>query len=319
MNITQRQVVIVLISLQVLGCLVMVGLMLASGANPMALSAAAAGVVLFSLLLAAYMRGWEYARHVVVAVVTLLTGFGMPEPYVSQEAALSIMLTPVLALILTGPMWVIGSAALVMLILLTRAGWTGVYAEPATAVAYAMVVGGMILARVITDTAQRLARESATRAEQERERAEGRAAELDAATERLSEELERQRALLALVDTLETPVVRLAEGVLFAPVVGHLDSRRADVLMKRLLDAVHTQRSRTMIIDIAGVAMVDTGVAAALVRTVQGLRMLGCEVVVSGISAPVASSLVQLGASLGAIRTVRSPEEALATVSSALN
>jgi anti-anti-sigma regulatory factor len=85
------------------------------------------------------------------------------------------------------------------------------------------------------------------------------------------------------------------------------------MLMRRLLDSVHAQRARTLIVDIAGVAMVDTAVATALVRTVQGLRMLGCEVVISGISAPVASSLVQLGASLGDVRTVRSPEEALAT------
>jgi rsbT co-antagonist protein RsbR len=314
MKITQRHVTITLMALQIVGCVLSIGVIAASGGGTTAFAAAAVGALIYAAMLVAYLRGWEHARYVVVAVVTLLTGFGLPEPYVSHDAALSILVAPVLALILAGPLWVVGSASLVWLMLVGRAGWSGVYLDAGTIVAYVMVVGGMILARLVTDTAHRAAQENARRAERERASAEARAAELDAATQQLEAELARQRSLLALVDTLETPVVRLADRVLFAPIVGHLDTRRADALMKRLLDAVHGERAGTMIIDIAGVAVVDTSVAGALLRTVQGLRMLGCEVMVSGISAPVASSLVQLGAPLGAIRTVRSPEEALATL-----
>jgi anti-anti-sigma regulatory factor len=318
MKVTQRQVTIVLLVLQIVGCMLSIGVIAGSG-NGTALAAAAVGAVVYVLMLLAYLRGWEYARYVVVGVVTVLTGVGLPEPYVSQTPALSILLAPVLALILAGPLWVVGSAALVWLSLVGRAGWSGVYLEPGTLVAYVMVVGGMVLARLVTDTAHRVAQEHARQAQQARASAEARAAELDVTSQQLEAELARQRSLLALVDTLETPVVGLADGVLFAPVVGHLDTRRADILMKRLLDAVHGERARTMIIDIAGVAVVDTSVAGALLRTVQGLRMLGCEVMLSGISAPVASSLVQLGVPLEAIRTVRSPEEALATIAPGRN
>ena len=314
MRITTRQSATAMLSLITAIALLLLLSQASAGANPILLAATAGTVLLQGGLLIAYLRGWTGALAVTVALMTLLVAALLPEPYVTQQAAPSILVPPVLALILTRPRWVIISAVLVLVGLLWRAGWTGIYTDASTIIVFAAIIGGMILARIVTDTAHSAAQEHARRAEQERQRAEQRAAELDEATKLLEEEVRQQRSLLMLVESLETPVVRLAEGVLFAPVVGHLDSRRADALMKRLLDAVHGGRARTMIIDIAGVAVVDTGVAAALVRTVQGLRMLGCEVVVSGISAPVASSLVQLGASLSGIRTVRSPEEALAAM-----
>ena len=69
------------------------------------------------------------------------------------------------------------------------------------------------------------------------------------------------------MSVLETPVIAIAEGVLLAPIVGHLDSRRAGQMTKRLLDAVYAQRARAVIIDIAGVPLVDTQEALQVVTT----------------------------------------------------
>lgn len=312
MKITQRQSTIGILTLQaVLALLMFVSLLMSETSVPAKLATGGGGLLMIGLLFG-YLRGWDGARYAAIIITTLLTTVLMPEPFLSQQVAFSILVAPVLALILATPAWVLGSTLAILIGLIWRAGGQGVYTDPATLLGIAAVVGGMILARVIADTAQQSANDNAEHAERERLRAEMRAAELDEASKLLEGELDRQRSLLTLVESLETPVIRLAEGVLFAPVVGHLDSRRSEGLMRRLLETVHVQRARTLIIDIAGVAMVDTAVAAALARTVQGLRMLGCEVVISGISAPVASSLVQLGATLGDIRTVRSPEEALA-------
>lgn len=132
--------------------------------------------------------------------------------------------------------------------------------------------------------------------------------------------LEQQKqALLAieqqlrdLVATLETPTVALSNGILLAPIVGAVDSRRAQGLMKRLLQAVQEQRTRTVVVDITGVSTVDTQVAEALVHTAQALRLLGCSVILTGVTPHVAQSLVYLGIELGYIRTARSPQEILA-------
>jgi len=310
-RITQRQGAIGILGLQaVLSLLFFISQLLSESTLATKIGTGGGGLLMLGLVVA-YIRGWEYARHTAIIITTLLTALLVPEPYVSEQVAFSIMVPPVLALILTSPAWVLGSTLVIFAGLIIRAGGSGVYADPLTLLGVAALVGGMLLARSIADTAQRAAHENALRADAERAKAEERAARLDEASKKLEEELKRQRSLLELVESLETPVARLADRVLFAPVVGHIDTRRADMLMRRLLETVHDQRAKMLIIDIAGVAMVDTSVASALVRAVQGLRMLGCEVIVSGISAPVASSLVQLGASLGDIRTVRSPEEAL--------
>jgi anti-anti-sigma regulatory factor len=312
MKVSQRSVTTAMLVVLLVGAVLVLLGGFASAFNAMTIGATAvSGLILLGLLLA-YRRGWEQARPVAVLFITAATALTLPEEYLYEVVSLAIFLPPVMALIIADKKWVAGSAVAVIALLNWRSQWQGLYADLFTIVIFAMVVGGMLLARLVTDTALTQAEENARRAESERVRAEQRAAELDEAAQLLEGELEQQRSLLTLVETLETPVVRLADGVLFAPVVGHLDTRRADMLMQRLLEAVHGRRARVLIIDIAGVAVMDTSVAAALVRTVQGLRMLGCEVVVSGIAAPVASSLVQLGASLGTIRTVRSPEEALA-------
>lgn len=129
--------------------------------------------------------------------------------------------------------------------------------------------------------------------------------------EQLQQQLASERELLSLVSALETPVVSLAEGILLAPIVGHIDTRRADMLRSHLLSAVHASRTKLMILDITGVTTIDTSVAQALMMTIQALRLLGCRVVVSGISATVAMTLTHLGIDMSAVETVRSPEEAL--------
>lgn len=122
---------------------------------------------------------------------------------------------------------------------------------------------------------------------------------------------EEQRRLLELVATLETPAVALAEHVLLAPIVGHLDSRRARLLTEKLLDEVYRRRAHQVILDVTGVQDVDSMVAKALLDTAQALRLLGCQVTLSGVSASTAITLVHQEIALEGLRTVRSPQEAL--------
>jgi rsbT co-antagonist protein RsbR len=121
-----------------------------------------------------------------------------------------------------------------------------------------------------------------------------------------------QEQLLALVSALEIPIVTLADGVIFAPIVGSLDSRRAKELTTRLLQATSRQRARLVIIDIAGMTIIDTMVAKSLVDASRAVRLLGCDVTITGISATVASTLIQLGVRLEGVEVARSPQEALA-------
>jgi rsbT co-antagonist protein RsbR len=159
-----------------------------------------------------------------------------------------------------------------------------------------------------TEAALRAADTNAGRAEAAQLRAEAQARDLEAHAVALSAAEERLRDL---VTTLETPAVALADGVLLAPIVGAIDSRRAQVLTERLLASIAGQRVRLLILDLAGVAMVDTAVTATLLQIAQAVRLLGCKVVLTGIAPAVAVTITSLGAGLEGIETARSPQEVL--------
>jgi anti-anti-sigma regulatory factor len=156
----------------------------------------------------------------------------------------------------------------------------------------------------ISDAAVALADKRAAEAENARQRAEE-------AQSTIAQQYAEQQRLLDLVSVLETPVIAIAEGVLLAPIVGHLDSRRAGQLTQRLLDAVYAQRARAVIIDIAGVPLVDTQVAQLLIRTAQSIRLLGSRVALTGISSETAMTLSNLGMRLEEMQTMRNPQEAI--------
>ncbi len=263
-------------------------------------------------MLVAYWRGWEPARYIVLIAVTLVIGIATPKPFVADSAGITIFIPPALALILATPIWVIGSAATTYIILLIRAGGVGTYADPVTIIITIIIIGSIVLGRLITETAQRNAEDQARRADAEKARAEAQTIELADANDLMTHQLEQQQQLLDLVATMEAPAVPLADGVLFVPIVGHVDTRRAQALTNRLLQDVSAQRARLVVLDISGVAMMDTGVARALMNTTQAIRLLGCAVTLSGISAAVAITLIHLGVNLEGIATARSPQDALA-------
>jgi anti-anti-sigma factor len=315
-NVTRRQsVVAILLLLAVVGVLaVIIGFL--SG-EPVRLDYISSdiGVAVGSIfLMYLYLRGYEQIRYVVIIVITLMAGLLMNEPYVTQTASLALFVPAVLAMILAEPIWVFGSSVTLLLILLVRGQFHGAYADPFTLLIFILTLGGMLAAHLVTRTTQKLAAENNARVQEQKNTLESQAAELGAANEKLQHQLAQQRQLLELVETLETPAVSIANDVLLAPVVGHVDQRRAQALSNNLLNQAAERHCRLVILDIAGVSAMDTAVIGLLMNIAQALRLLGCEVIMSGISAEVAIMLTQLNVSLP-VRTVRSPHEALVAYS----
>jgi rsbT co-antagonist protein RsbR len=310
MNITQRQVVISFLGLLSGVTVIALPLLYLSGAPQTQLAVSIVALVLLSALLAAYWRGWEQARHVTLALVTILIALNTVEPYLTEQFSITAFLPPMLAMLLVSPVWVVGSASFTLLVLAFRGGWQGVYVEPLNIILYVLCVVSIFLAH-------RAAQANAERAEDALKRSEQQAAELAQQASELTVQNEEQRRLIDLVATLETPAIALADGVLLAPVVGHLDSRRASGLTDRLLREVSSSRARLVILDIAGVSAVDTSVAQALLQAVQAVKLLGCEVTITGISSSIATTMITLGINMAGVRTARTPQEALVQVMSA--
>ena len=114
---------------------------------------------------------------------------------------------------------------------------------------------------------------------------------------------ERRRAEIAILE-LSTPVLQLREGLLILPIIGILDSQRARQLTEQLLNSIRNNRAKVAVVDITGVAAVDSKVANHLLQTAEAARLMGATVILTGLSAEVAQSLVSIGVDLSRLITV---------------
>jgi rsbT co-antagonist protein RsbR len=110
---------------------------------------------------------------------------------------------------------------------------------------------------------------------------------------------------------LSSPVIKVWDNVLILPVIGAVDSRRAQIMMENLLQSIVDTNCTLAILDITGVLRIDTQVANHLLKTVAAVRLLGGECIVSGISPAIAQTIVHLGIDLSSIKTKANLQEAM--------
>ncbi len=103
---------------------------------------------------------------------------------------------------------------------------------------------------------------------------------------------------------LSTPVLQVRERLLILPIIGVLDGQRARQLTEQLLRAIRANRARVVVIDITGVPTIDSTVANHLVQTVDASRLMGANVIITGLSPEIAQTLVTLGVELGNVNAV---------------
>ena len=110
---------------------------------------------------------------------------------------------------------------------------------------------------------------------------------------------------------MSTPVTALWDDILMLPVVGIIDSRRAQDLMTTMLAKIAETRSRVIILDISGVGVVDTAVANHLIKITKATKLMGCECTISGVSPAIAQTMVELGIEVGDVKTTSTLRDAL--------
>ena len=120
------------------------------------------------------------------------------------------------------------------------------------------------------------------------------------------------QAQQAALRELSTPLMPISEGIVVMPIIGSIDSARAQMVMETLLEGIAIHDADIAILDITGVKIVDTQVAGALVRTALAAQLLGTRVILSGISPEIAQTLVQIGTDLREMTSKRSMRQAIA-------
>ncbi|MFB2862062.1 protoglobin domain-containing protein [Aeromonas sp. MdU4] len=118
---------------------------------------------------------------------------------------------------------------------------------------------------------------------------------------------EQSEVLLAM----STPVTMIWQDVLMLPIVGLIDSKRAQDIMTSVLCKIAEQRAKVLIMDISGVAIVDTAVANHFIKITKATKLMGCESLVSGVSPSIAKTMVQLGINVGEVKTCATLRDAL--------
>jgi anti-anti-sigma factor len=106
-----------------------------------------------------------------------------------------------------------------------------------------------------------------------------------------------------IIQELSTPIIPINNQVLVMPLIGTIDSLRAQTIMSTMLQAIERSHAKVLLLDITGVSVIDTAVANYLLLSAQAARLLGVQVVLVGIKPEVAQTVVQLGIDLSSMVT----------------
>jgi rsbT co-antagonist protein RsbR len=102
---------------------------------------------------------------------------------------------------------------------------------------------------------------------------------------------------------LSTPVLQIRDRLLLLPIIGVIDTHRARLITDSLLRSIRATRAKVVVMDVTGVATIDSKVANHLIQTVTAAGLMGASVIVTGLSSDVAQALVGLGLDLAKLTT----------------
>lgn len=138
-------------------------------------------------------------------------------------------------------------------------------------------------------------------------------------TARKAAEVERERMQAQLIQLqqaalaeLSTPLIPITDDIVVMPLIGALDTQRVQQVLTTLLQGVERSRAGSVILDITGVPVVDTQVANTLIGAAQAVKLLGAQVILTGIRPEVAQTLVMLGVDLRTMVTHSSLQRGIA-------
>lgn len=111
----------------------------------------------------------------------------------------------------------------------------------------------------------------------------------------LQRALDEQRRLVETIQELSAPIAPLFDDVLLLPLIGHIDSHRANRITQEILQRVQGSRARYVILDITGIVTIDTAIARHLLDTAHAINLLGAQSLLVGINPAIAETVVHLG------------------------
>lgn len=116
----------------------------------------------------------------------------------------------------------------------------------------------------------------------------------------------------ALIRQLSAPVLEVWRDTLVLPIQGEMDPERWRNITQDLLARLTESRAKCIILDVTGMAEIDTSAANQLLQVTAATRLLGARCILTGVRAGVAMTLVRLGVNLADMKTFRDLHAGLA-------
>jgi rsbT antagonist protein RsbS len=107
------------------------------------------------------------------------------------------------------------------------------------------------------------------------------------------------------------PIVRMGTNLL-VPLRGDLEDSSVERIEQDVTRVVAETRATGVLVDVSGLAVVDSYVARVIARLVAMIRLLGAQTAVVGIQPAVAIALVELGVPMGGVFTALNAEQGMA-------
>lgn len=117
----------------------------------------------------------------------------------------------------------------------------------------------------------------------------------------------------AVIRELSVPIIPLSDYVGVLPLIGDIDTIRANCILESTLRQSVELGLQSLIIDLSGVPVVDKMVANQIFNVIASLRLIGIAATLTGIRPEVAQTAVQLGIDFKETPTFGSLKQAIKT------
>ena len=109
------------------------------------------------------------------------------------------------------------------------------------------------------------------------------------------------------------PVIRLW-NFLLVPLQGEVLDQQAEQMINEVLGEIQREDIEAVVIDISGLALVDSHFCATLAQLTTAARLMGAQTLLTGLHPDIALTLLQMGIDLPDLRTCSSMEQAMETL-----
>jgi rsbT co-antagonist protein RsbR len=290
------------------GALLDLPIALSARANSLLIPMLVVVLAVTALVMGLAYRGWIRAGGIMLSTMIFVAVAlsSTPDSILHGPAGTTFVFPILIAGLVLGANAVLIFGALGIAAIAATPAISGLAWDSTTSLILAIVLLSTILLWVTINLLERNLRD-AERQRQSAEAAEARSTASAASLQQTLSNLEQRTfeitRLYETVNNLEIPVIPLMDGVIVAPLVGHLDSQRMERLADRVLETIHMQRVKLILIDITGVPVFDTAVAQRLASLTKAVQLIGANVILTGIRVETALTITSLGITFDSIQT----------------